>query len=128
MKAVFDASALLAALFAEKGMDVVMAHLEEGAISAINLAEVATRLVEKGEGIADARGRIAMYGLLPIPVDVDLAWRAAELRPVSRAFGLSLGDRICLALAMRENVPVLTADRAWRELQIGVEIKLIRNA
>ena len=123
----FDASALLAAIFEEVGGEVALANVADAAISTINLAEVATKLIDKGIDIAEAQHRISRFGLQPIPVDADLAWSAAALRPVSRAFGLSLSDRICLALALRENVPVLTADRAWSKLDIGVRIKLIRD-
>jgi len=40
--------------------------------------------------------------------------------------GLSLGDRACLALALREQAPVLTGDRAWSKVDVGVEVVLIR--
>lgn len=48
------------------------------------------------------------------------------LRPQTRGFGLSLGDRACLALARQANLPALTADQAWVELRIGVEIRALR--
>ncbi len=50
----------------------------------------------------------------------------ADLLPRTRALGLSLGDRACLALAMERKLPVLTADRAWKSLRVGVEIRVIR--
>lgn len=60
------------------------------------------------------------------PFDTDLALRAALLRNSTRPYGLSLGDRACLALARREGLPVLTADRSWAKLDVGVEVVLIR--
>jgi PIN domain nuclease of toxin-antitoxin system len=52
--------------------------------------------------------------------------RAAALRATTRRFGLSVGDRACLALALREQVPAVTTDRAWSKLSVGVEVVLIR--
>jgi len=51
---------------------------------------------------------------------------AARLRPLTRHLGLSLGDRICLALAIERQCPALTADRNWANLKIGIPIQLIR--
>jgi PIN domain nuclease of toxin-antitoxin system len=59
-------------------------------------------------------------------LEVD-AVRAAELRRISRHRGLSLGDRSCLALAARLGAPVLTADRAWVDIDgLAIPITLIR--
>jgi PIN domain nuclease of toxin-antitoxin system len=58
--------------------------------------------------------------------DGPMALRAGKLRAAARSRGLSLGDRACLALAQREGLPALTADRAWAGLDIGVEVRLIR--
>jgi len=44
----------------------------------------------------------------------------------TRAFGLSLGDRACLALALEHNAPVYTSDRLGKNLKIGIRINLIR--
>jgi PIN domain nuclease of toxin-antitoxin system len=61
-----------------------------------------------------------------VPFDEELARGAGALRPATKSLGLSLGDRACLALAQREGLPVLTADRAWAKLAVGVEVKVIR--
>ena len=50
----------------------------------------------------------------------------ARLRPLTKARGLSLADRACLALARRLEIPVLTADRDWADLNLGVTVQLIR--
>ena len=57
---------------------------------------------------------------------VNLSEVLARLRSVTRGAGLSLGDRACLALGDRLGCPVITADRAWASLDIGIEIVLIR--
>jgi PIN domain nuclease of toxin-antitoxin system len=51
---------------------------------------------------------------------------AGQLRELTRRRGLSLGDRACLALAIRENAIAVTADRDWGDLDIGCKIELIR--
>ena len=58
--------------------------------------------------------------------DEALGLRAGALRLATRHLGLSLGDRACLALAEREQLPILTGDGAWALLDIGLDIRLIR--
>jgi ribonuclease VapC len=123
---VLDASAVLAVLFNEAGRDLVIELGQGGAISAVNLAEVLTRSAEM-EVPAEVRRSVASdMGLGVVPFDADAADLAAELRGPTRRLGLSLADRACLALAQKANMPVLTGDRAWAMLDIGVEIVLIR--
>ena len=65
-------------------------------------------------------------GVKTIPMDYQQAVIGAELRPITKAHGLSLGDRACLALAQIRTLPVLTADKAWAEVDIGIHIRMIR--
>jgi PIN domain nuclease of toxin-antitoxin system len=58
--------------------------------------------------------------------DETSAWTAARLRSATKKYGLSTGDRACLALALDEGLPVLTADRAWLTLDVGVHIRTLR--
>jgi ribonuclease VapC len=123
---VLDASALLALINAEPGGDVVAAALPVASISVINLTEVVTKMIDIGIPRRDAWAEAA--DLVPVIVDFDaeLGRRTADLRAPTRSLGLSLGDRACLALAEHLQVPALTADQAWRNLAIGIEIRLIR--
>ena len=125
-RVVLDSSAVLAVLQLEKGADVVMDNLKEAAISAINLTEVATKLVDKGHTIAEARRTIAMLGMDVEPVDERQAYAAAALRAETKAKGLSVGDRHCLALGAKLGATILTADRNWKLVKIGIDIKMIR--
>jgi ribonuclease VapC len=121
-----DASAMLAVIQVEPGAEVVRRALHGAAISAVNLAEVVTKLVERGLPADDALQSVRAF---PIPVmefDSSLAERTGTLRRATKEFGLSLADRACLALAEREGLPVLTTDRKWAELDIGVDIRLVR--
>jgi ribonuclease VapC len=123
---VLDASALLALVHGEPGAARVAAVLDRAAISAVNLAEVVSRLAERDRPPTDIRRQLSRLPLDVIPVDEDLGYAAGFLRPATRHLGLSLGDRICLALAARLGATALTADRAWTQLATNVRIDLLR--
>lgn len=123
--AVLDASALLALLQDEPGSDRVLESLPGGLISSVNLSEVVAKLAELG--IPEPEIRLALsLGLDVVPFDEALAYSAGTMRPATRSAGLSLGDRACLALARSRSLPALTTDRAWRDIDVGVEVKVIR--
>jgi ribonuclease VapC len=129
---VLDASALLAYLQGETGSDLVATALTQGtAISAVNWAEVLSKLSERGKPPQDVAAQLRDLGLLGqaiqiYPVDEELALTIAELLPKTRSMGLSLGDRACLALALKLNLPALTADKIWSNVDVGVAVRLIR--
>lgn len=123
---VLDASALLAAMLSERGGERVAEIFDRGVISAVNLSEVVARLQDKGVPDATVDGHIDTANLPVIPFDSDLAIAAGRLRRDTRARGLSFGDRACLALGRHLGATVLTADRAWAALDLGVTIEVIR--
>lgn len=124
--AVLDASAVLAFMFGERGADIVEEHLSSAIICTPNITEIVTRLIDEGRTAEEASNQYLALGLRAVELDRALALRAGILRTIGRDRGLSLGDRACLALAEREKLAAVTADRAWRDLQLGVEIRLIR--
>lgn len=132
MRAVLDASALLAWLRREPGTPVVRDALRQTcAISAINWAEVLSKLAEGGEDPEDTQRTLTEGGvlgqvLIVQPLDGEQALEIARLRLLTRDAGLSLADRACLALAVSLDLPALTADRAWAELGLGMRVELIR--
>jgi PIN domain nuclease of toxin-antitoxin system len=125
---VFNASALLEFLLQEPGADRVAAIVAGRAavMSAVNHSEVVARLADYGA----PPGEITInLGRLPIEIvafDETLSFIAGTLRPSTRSFGLSLGDRACLALARRSGTPAVTADRAWASLDVGIPIEVVR--
>lgn len=125
-RAVLDASALLALINAEPGAERVAQALESGAlVSAVNLSEVLAKLVDHGMPEHEAMEVVMSLELEVIAFDLAAASQAAWLRPVTRPLGLSFGDRACLALAQTRQLRVLTADRPWAKLDIGVPIELV---
>lgn len=129
---VLDASALLAYLGDEAGADIVETALMQGAVmNAVNWAETLSKLAERGQSPDDVTHRLTTQGLLNTALqiqslDAALASEIAKLRLPTRSFGLSLGDRACLALALQRQLPAITSDREWANLNIGVSIRLIR--
>lgn len=123
---VLDASALLATILNETGASKVAAMIEQSVISAVNLSEVVARLQDKAYSDADADEVLETLNLPTVPFDTDLATAAGQLRAATRGHGLSFGDRACLALGRRLDATVLTADRAWADLDLGVTIEVIR--
>jgi PIN domain nuclease of toxin-antitoxin system len=126
IKNILDASAVLAVLNGERGEKKVIPILAESAISSVNLTEVAAKLLEAGIDEAGAQLAVSILGIGEI-VDFteDLAWEAARLRPLTKQHGLSLGDRACLALAMKLKIPAVTADKEWSKLKL-CKVTLIR--
>lgn len=125
-EAVLDASVLLAVINGEAGSQNLHPFLAGGLVSTVNLAEVAARLADFGMPPEDARQAIAYLGVETVSFSEDQALASGALRAATRAAGLSLGDRACLALARARGLPAFTADRAWRGLDAGVEIRVVR--
>ena len=123
---VLDSSAIIAVLRGEPGSEQVHSVMTGGLLCTVNLAEVHSRLLTLGIPKHQAWTRILNLECEDCPFTVQLARTAAELIPITRPFGLSLGDRACLALAIERKAKVYTTDRAWKELALGIEIEVIR--
>ena len=126
---VYDTSAVMAHLNKERGHELVGAALmSPGFISDVNVAELVTKLADSGMPEDEIRDTLAPLNLSGVHFDSETAYITGLLRPSTKAAGLSLGDRACLALGMLRELPVLTSDRAWRKVpvEIPVEIQFIR--
>lgn len=123
---VADASAILAALKNEQFGYVDPRLLVGATVSAVNLCEVLSKLHDDGLNDAQADAAVAAMDLHVVPFDGPQARTAARMRSATRHAGLSLGDRACLALGDKLGHRVVTADRLWASLDVGVEIVMIR--
>lgn len=123
---IFDASTLMISVNREVGWEAVETLENDIVISAVNFAEVVTKLTLLGTP-RDAIDRLVpRYQLTIPPFTSRLATLAGLLAKRTRHRGLSLGDRACLALGMELGLPIVTADRVWAELDLGLDIRLIR--
>ncbi len=124
---VLDASALLALIFEEEGAEKVEQALKKGVVmTSVNIAETLTKMVREGYAFEEAE-LIYNMRISVMDVDAEVASRAAYVDQTTKKYGLSLGDRICLAAASVRGLPVLTADRVWKALKIkGVTVHMIR--
>lgn len=123
---VLDASAVLALLQDEPGAGEVERHLGAAVMSTVNWAEVAGVLDGHGLPPAPIRSVVAALGIDVRSFDADTADEAGMLWKATRNTGLSLGDRACLAVARSLALPAITADRAWLDLDVGVDVRCIR--
>lgn len=110
----------------EPGHELVAHRLDTGILNAVNLSEVAAKLQEKGLSPLQVAQVVEALSLEIVSCDRELAFRAGALRNQTKAYGLSLGDRVRLATAQNLGIPALTTDRAWKGLKIDVAIDLAR--
>ncbi len=123
---VLDASAVIAFLLNEAGGQQIGRNLKTSALTSVNLAEVATRLSEANMPADEIAEVVDSLDCDIVAINADVGLYAGLMRAATRHKGLSLGDRICLAFAKLAGLPVYTADRPWADLDIGVDVRLIR--
>ena len=125
---VLDASAVLAMLKHETGGVQVSEVIDGARISAVNHAEVVSYFVHAGVSAEAVEAMLLPLPMTVVDADRQLAALAGGLRAVTADAGLSLGDRFCLAQALRDGLPAWTADRSWKSVavKVGVEVVLIR--
>ncbi len=127
MITVLDAAALIAELNGEPGSELVVDAYPDVLVSAVDVPEVVAKLTERGASVEET-AEIARRMRCPVqPFDAAQALLAGQLRGPTRALGLSLGERACLALALTvEADRVLTTDRPWLRLDLGLAVHVVR--
>jgi PIN domain nuclease of toxin-antitoxin system len=123
---ILDASALLAYLQQEQGCLLVEHVLPMAFMSTVNWCEVVQKLHARSIDDKAICKNLEILGLRFIPFNKQHADTAGELWPMTAPFGLSLGDRACLATGSIEKMPIMTADKIWQNLPLSLEIQLIR--
>jgi len=124
--AVLDSSAVLAVFFNEPGGETVVPILRGALLGTVNMAEVHGRMMDRGAQADHAWSRMQSLQCEICFFTDEQARIAAELRSITRPFGLSLGDRACLALAIERKATVYTTDRVWKNLGLGIQVEVIR--
>jgi len=124
---VLDSSAILALLHNEPGADLVAARIPGSVVGAANLAEVIGKVIDLHGDQKELQRLFERSGVVVEPVTQADAEFAGAIRSLPGGRSLSLGDRCCLALAVRTQPPsVLTGDRAWKKLNLPITVELIR--
>jgi len=127
---VLDASAVLAFLSGEPGQNVVADALQSGQckVTAANQAEIIAKALDRGHTADSIQAILAHLAYDVMDITAVDGVQAGHLHVHTRTLGLSLGDRLCLAAAMRLGATVLTADRPWLLLapDLGLDIRSIR--
>ena len=125
-EAILDASALIAFLRNEPGAAKVAKVLDKSCISAVNLAETCSKMIEYGKELEAVTFQIERLQIPVVPFDGEQAKNVASLWKRTRDVGMSLGDRACLALALKTSLPAFTTEREWSKCSLGVKVVKVR--
>lgn len=117
---------MLAWLQEEPGGERVGNLLEDSVVAAANWAEILQKARQHGANPHEVGLMLRSLGLEVVDVTREDGESAASIW--QKALPLSLGDRLCLAVAIRLQLPVVTADALWEKTSInGVEVDVLRR-
>lgn len=127
MMHVMDSSSLLALTRGERGFETVqeLIHREDCVISSVNMAEVGTKLIEYGLPPGELPRIVQQLQIDVIDFNTEQAILSAQMRPLTRAAGLSMGDRACLALTKLVAGIAVTTDQAWQDVRISADVQVL---
>lgn len=126
-KCILDSSALLALFNSEKGWEKIEELLPLSIMSTVNIAEVVAEL-DKNLAVSSIQSKEMIIAAINkiVPLDFDQSIEVGRLRKETKKFGLSLGDRACIALGLTTGYTIYTADKVWANLPLNCNIVLIR--
>lgn len=123
---VFDSSTVIAILNKEPGHDMAEKLISQSLISTVNVTEVAKHLSERIDVFAAVQTVLKSLKYQIIAYSNEQAEYAGFLYRTTAKYGLSLGDRACLALAISKNLPVVTTDKIWANIDLPIDVTLLR--
>jgi PIN domain nuclease of toxin-antitoxin system len=126
-KIVFDSSVLIMLFAKEPGYEKIRGYMRYAIISSINIAEVYKYCLEvQNLTEDDCRNLIKLTGIKIIDFCEEQALITAKIIKQTKQYGLSLGDRACIALAMLKDYQILTCDKIWQKVDLDVEFIMAR--
>jgi ribonuclease VapC len=128
MAYVFDTSVLIAIIKEEKGYQKGLDFLHDKVfMNTVNLAEFFAWVILHSD-ISNKEMTIFIQDLeiKVVDFDIKMAEKSSRLIPETKQYGLSLGDRACLSLGQKLNLPVITCDKVWSEAKLDCEIVVLR--
>lgn len=124
---VFDSSALIMLFAKELGYEKIKQNIKHATMSSVNVAEVYKYCIEVQKlGLDDCQNLIKLCGIKIIDFCDQQALISASIINHTKQYGLSLGDRACIALATLKNYPILTCDKIWQKVDLGIPIIMAR--
>ena len=128
---IFDASVIIALITNEPGAEEISNYLSYNIImSTVNIGEVYKYVYSNyyNDEVQTANFLDLINSLEIQAQDFTLerALISGQIFPKTKQYGLSFGDRACLALAITDQLPVLTCDREWKNVDLGIDIILAR--
>lgn len=109
----------------ERGAAKVAGAIAGARVSSVNFAEVVSHFVYAGMPAQEVDAMLQPLPMTVVPADHALAAMAGRLRSVTAQAGLSLGDRFCLALAQRDELPAWTGDQDWKKVADATGVKIV---
>jgi len=126
-KYILDASALLASIYNEKSKVDMVHYIENSSMHYFNVSEVLNVLHRCGMEMSLASDIVKSLVRSFLPCTYDNAYKAAEIKQKYKHLGISAGDSFCISSSIQYQIPVVTADKAWKEItEISNNLILIR--
>jgi ribonuclease VapC len=125
-RVVVDTSVVMCALLREPGLERAQDLCNGAFMSSVSVAETIAKCLEKEVPEELALLFLASSEVAVVDFDLEHAKLAGRLWGSAPRGKLSLGDRACIATAIRLDASVATADRIWAGLGLPCAVELIR--